>query len=504
MNDDAHGPIADVPGDTLLACYARLSIWVPWFYKPKKSGGFAKVPFIAPGEAPLPKLACKAATTLDLATCLADRSHNQHKSGLGLLLGRVLPHGETLLALDFDAARDANTGEIQAWAIAMLAPFAGMFMQLSPSRTGVHVLMRLSPPEALRIRALVDQREQVPWKRGAIAGGKQPGLDLLIGNFITFTGELLPNSPRSILRAPIDALEDLILRVAPAFAETSRVTRPASPNLTQDLEGGAVAPKAAAGHSDADRGIPGPDRLPAIAEQTGPRFIASATRMARWAVEFDDEQFQLIAALGAYSRKVRNGRAPVWLAHARMLQLPAASPGTHRSASMIRKTLVLLTLPAPEDGPPHPWGHEPFLVPISRDAFLEAVEVNRRHNFDWRIHPYAMIPWRLPPPPGRDQPKSVRMPLGAWRKAVWNLTPLTLRLFAYLLATHVIEDRDPTIAFRLEASRLAKILKCKRDRITSAAAEIAVAGLLEVVTPSCAATRCPATFRWPAGGGEKQ
>jgi putative DNA primase/helicase len=123
--------------------------------------------------------------------------------GLGFALGGGFA------GVDLDKCRDAHTGEIAAWALAIIDRLDS-YTEASPSGTGVHVIVRVDPS----------------WP---VPGGnrKDPGIEIYgAGRFFTVTGRALNNAPlaertetlRELIRETFGTKGNASLDVFPSWA----------------------------------------------------------------------------------------------------------------------------------------------------------------------------------------------------------------------------------------------------------------------------------------------
>lgn len=208
--------------ETLPTGLLELAQWVCWRYELRK-GKHTKVPCD-------PHTGGRADTT-DRATwgtfAQATRRYTQGGyDGLGFVFA-----GE-FVGIDLDDCRDPETGEIAAWAHPILAPFAGCYMETSPSGTGVHIIV---------LGAMPDGGNRTPYGGGVV---EMYGA----ARFFTITGAILPEAAPSIEQRQ-DAIDALHAALFPK-AEKRRGPRPAPRPVSLDdqaLLDKAMNPNASAG-----------------------------------------------------------------------------------------------------------------------------------------------------------------------------------------------------------------------------------------------------------------
>ena len=175
---------------------ASLPMWAVW-----RDSGRGKAPINAKtGRA---ASSTKSATwaTREAATRRADRISGQHPKGVGIMLAKLKGStGLRLCGIDMDGCRDADTGEIAAWAQPVLDRFDS-YAEASPSGTGVHVLFfcRDADVDALRDADLI--RPQADGSPGAGRSFDLPGDHTEIAvfcerKFLTVTDKLVSEQDR--------------------------------------------------------------------------------------------------------------------------------------------------------------------------------------------------------------------------------------------------------------------------------------------------------------------
>jgi putative DNA primase/helicase len=105
-------------------------------------------------------------------------------------IGDVFADDDPYAGVDLDGCRDKETGTIATWAVALLAPLAGGYAEVSPSETGVHVLVRGTVPAA--------------GHKTVYEGSVVEMYDH--GRFFTVTGQALPGAA-SVLSDQTEALQ---------------------------------------------------------------------------------------------------------------------------------------------------------------------------------------------------------------------------------------------------------------------------------------------------------
>lgn len=132
--------------------------YLPWQARPRQNGKIGKVP-LSPTGRPVDPLDRRAWQTWDAAWDAVDAGR---ADGVGL----AITPGICLTAIDLDHCVDGE-GKAGGKAKAIMDIFPRAYMELSPSGTGVHLLVRAPCPPG--------------WRR-------QKGIELISSGFITVTG----------------------------------------------------------------------------------------------------------------------------------------------------------------------------------------------------------------------------------------------------------------------------------------------------------------------------
>lgn len=102
-------------------------------------------------------------------------------------IGFVVTPTDPYVGIDLDHCRDASTGEIDAWALAIVEQMAS-YTEVSPSGTGLRIFVRGTLPGTKRRRGAIEMYDRA--------------------RFLTITGDRLPECPISV-EARQDALDAL-------------------------------------------------------------------------------------------------------------------------------------------------------------------------------------------------------------------------------------------------------------------------------------------------------
>jgi len=107
--------------------------WVCWRYEPRDGKLPTKVPHSPHGGLASVTDASTWASLKAAVAAFRERGHD----GVGF----VLSPDDPFTAIDLDACRDPETGELEGWAQEIVDAF-GSYAEVSPSGTGVHVFVR--------------------------------------------------------------------------------------------------------------------------------------------------------------------------------------------------------------------------------------------------------------------------------------------------------------------------------------------------------------------------
>jgi len=164
--------------------------WVVW--KAEKRPGdpkLAKVPYDA-------RTGRKASSTDPASWAALDVAVKARQAGRYSGVGYVFTRDDPFVGIDLDGCRDPKTGEIKPRAEAIMNRFAS-YTELSPSGTGVHIIVKGALPEGRRKKGPVEMYEY--------------------GRYFTMTGQRLPGTPDQITDCPnLAAIHAEIFEVKPA------------------------------------------------------------------------------------------------------------------------------------------------------------------------------------------------------------------------------------------------------------------------------------------------
>src|SRR5215207_11558653 len=114
-------------------------------------------------------------------------------------IGFVFTPDDNLCGVDLDGCLDPQTGEIEGWALGIIDELDS-YAEISPSGTGVHVLVRGTLPPGHNRKGNFEAYDQ--------------------GRYFTMTGRHLAGTPKSI-EARQEQLERVVRRVFGSFAAES-------------------------------------------------------------------------------------------------------------------------------------------------------------------------------------------------------------------------------------------------------------------------------------------
>jgi len=145
-------------------------------------------------------------------------------------IGFVFTSEDDLCGVDLDKCLDPETGEIEPWAWAIIKELYS-YTEISPSGTGVHILVRAKLPEGRNRRGRFEAYDR--------------------GRYFTVTGKHLPGSPQTI-ESRQEELRAVVRRVFGEESTNGHAKHVAAPEpLCHDLTDGEVIQKALAASNGA-------------------------------------------------------------------------------------------------------------------------------------------------------------------------------------------------------------------------------------------------------------
>lgn len=376
------------------------------------------------------------------------------EAGVGVVSHRR-SSGAHVCQIDLDAAIDPATGDLKSWAKAIAERFPS-YAEISPSGRGAHIIVLVAACDVPAVEEILRKPTKVlagrKWFRPAAQGEKAEGIEFIWRGYAAFTGRRIQSQPRAVARAPVYTLRWLF-----GFAE--------------EFKGGGATERVT------------PATPPVAGEQRSGRFIYLARRVHEWTISDNDAQFQLRAELASNATPPRAGQSEAWAAPSRLKRLPGSRRGSKRSSKTayaafaalkdVADRKLRLTEVAPAIAPLN--GHPSLATVFSMPA--------------WYIKP----DWR--PTPERPHPRIVRHARDAWDHARTTLPPRAFRLWVHLISGLALDGHEPAAEFTPSPSRLARIFRCKLERVVAMLDHIADAGLFDVIEPRCRLTRRPARYR---------
>jgi hypothetical protein len=170
---------------TALAPLVALSHWVLWRWETTKKGKLTKVPY----QAARPRSKADStdpATWSDFATAAAAAAS---ADGIGFCL-----LNSNYGAFDIDDCRDATTGAIDPWAMALVAR-AGSYTEITVSGTGLRIIGRATGTKIHRKQAAQNGITVETYRKAE--------------RYIVMTGNMLPGAPAEL--ADLDAVMDAVV-----------------------------------------------------------------------------------------------------------------------------------------------------------------------------------------------------------------------------------------------------------------------------------------------------
>lgn len=196
----SYDALPDIPAIRLLKSKRQ---WVAWKYELLPNGRWTKPPLS-------PHTGFKASSTNPQTwgtyQQAADRARRSNLAGIGFAL---LANGG-FVGGDLDHCRNSETGEIEAWAAAIVA-IAETYTEISPSGEGLRLI----------------------WEGNLVTGIKLESAQVEIygqGRYLTITGDHLPGTPIEIRSAP-KTQEALLARVEAFKAEKTEKKEATPPPL---------------------------------------------------------------------------------------------------------------------------------------------------------------------------------------------------------------------------------------------------------------------------------
>jgi putative DNA primase/helicase len=129
------GVIAPIPENIPLELTERPQ-WVCWRYE-ERHGKLTKVLYEAETGRRASSTDLKSWGAFDAARGAYEASDGRY-SGIGF----VFCSGDPYVGIDLDKCRDPESGEIKSWATEIISRVRGAYIEISPSGTGIHIIVQ--------------------------------------------------------------------------------------------------------------------------------------------------------------------------------------------------------------------------------------------------------------------------------------------------------------------------------------------------------------------------
>src|SRR5215216_5690095 len=153
----------------------KLAQWINWRYE-ERDGEVTKVPICShTGEqAAVDRPETWASYSEAVKAC------KEHGCGG---IGFVFTEDDPYCGVDLDKCREPESGEIEDWARELIEQL-GSYTELSPSGTGVHILVKAQLPSGGRRKGRIEMYDS--------------------GRFFTISGQHLPGTPKKIVERQVE------------------------------------------------------------------------------------------------------------------------------------------------------------------------------------------------------------------------------------------------------------------------------------------------------------
>jgi primase-polymerase (primpol)-like protein len=185
--------------------------WLVWRTE-ERGGEQTKVPYS-------PNTGRRADSTAPETWTSHDEAVNAYREHAYDGIGFVFTPGDDLCGVDLDKCLDPETGEIEAWASAIIEELDS-YTEISPSGRGVHVLVRGELPAGRNRKGRFEAYDR--------------------GRYFTVTGKHLSGSPHSI-ESRQEELRDVVRRVFGEQSTRSTTPRGCPQNPSSRLSGALYA-----------------------------------------------------------------------------------------------------------------------------------------------------------------------------------------------------------------------------------------------------------------------
>lgn len=186
--------VSDICNESLLTKYQNRDCWLCWRYEENDDAEKPRKVPVNPSTGEMAD-ATDSAVWTDYETAHAFHEGGESDTaGLGIALGF-----EDLVGVDLDNCRDPETGDTEDWAIAIVETLDS-YAEVSPSGTGLHVLVEGAIPEDARNR-----QKDVPSTLSRFDEAEIEIYDSV--RYFTFTGDHVEGTPTSIKSRPSELLD---------------------------------------------------------------------------------------------------------------------------------------------------------------------------------------------------------------------------------------------------------------------------------------------------------
>jgi|SRR5215207_7148821 putative DNA primase/helicase len=132
---EAISPVVSPLGENVPEELTERPQWVCWRYE-ERDGKMTKVPYTPGTERRASSTDLMSWSTFDKAQDAYERSESPY-DGIGFVFSSADPY----VGIDLDKCRNPKTGEISAWATKILGRVQEGYIEVSPSGTGIHIIV---------------------------------------------------------------------------------------------------------------------------------------------------------------------------------------------------------------------------------------------------------------------------------------------------------------------------------------------------------------------------
>jgi putative DNA primase/helicase len=171
MMTETTGQITLIP-ENIPEELAERPQWVCWRYE-ERDNQLTKVPYTDTGW--------KASSTDLMTWTTCTTAYAAYERGHCDGIGFVFSSADPFVGIDLDECRDPDSGEISGWAQKIIARVQKGYIEVSPSGTGVHIIVEGSVRDGARSRKKVHVNGEVVGEIEMYSRGR----------FFTVTGDVL-------------------------------------------------------------------------------------------------------------------------------------------------------------------------------------------------------------------------------------------------------------------------------------------------------------------------